>query len=62
MWLYRAAMLAWALWLANALIGWSRWGLRAWLNGGYWRPLRTPKAIVEATPPEPPASGESIKE
>lgn len=47
MWLYRAAMLAWALW---------RWGLRAWIKGGYWRPLRKPKVASTATPPIPPAS------
>ena len=55
MWLYRAAMLAWALWLANAVLGWLRWGLRAWLDGGYWRPLRKPKAVP---PPAPEASKE----
>ncbi|HMB43232.1 MAG TPA: hypothetical protein VKM00_05045, partial [Luteimonas sp.] len=62
MWLYRAAMLAWALWLANAVLGWSRWGLRAWLDGGYWRRLSKPKVVVETAPPAPPASGEPVKE
>jgi len=47
MWLYRAAMLAWALWLANAVLGWLRWGLRAWITGGYWRRLRMEKAGLE---------------
>jgi hypothetical protein len=37
LWLYKIAMLAWALWLANALIGWLRWGFDAWTRGGYWR-------------------------
>jgi hypothetical protein len=50
MWVYRAAMLAWALWLANAVLRWSRWGLRAWIDGGYWRPLRKPKVVVETAP------------
>ena len=59
MWLYRAAMLAWALWLANAVLGWLRWGLRAWMDGGYWRPLRKAKASAEAAPAEPSASSES---
>jgi len=36
-WTYRAAMLAWALWLAWTVIGWLRRGLAAWLQGGYWR-------------------------
>jgi len=37
MWAYRAAMLAWALWLAWSVIGWLRRGLAAWTQGGYWR-------------------------
>jgi hypothetical protein len=56
MWLYRAAMLAWALWLAIAVLGWFKWALKAWTLGGYWRPLRKPKP--KAGPPPlgvPPA-------
>jgi hypothetical protein len=44
---YRAAMLAWALWLALALLGWLRWGWSAFSEGGLWRssrPTRTVKA------------------
>jgi hypothetical protein len=37
---YRIAMLAWALWLAVALIRWSRLGLDVLRRGGLWRPLR----------------------
>lgn len=37
LWCYKLAMLAWALWLANALIGWLRWGFHAWIRGGYWK-------------------------
>ena len=47
------AMLLWALWLANALIGWLRWGFDAWSRGGYWRP-RKPRA--EEPPPVPNAA------
>lgn len=36
-WVYNAAMLAWSVWLANALIGWLRWAFAAWSQGGYWR-------------------------
>ncbi len=54
LWVYKVAMLAWALWLANALIGWLRWVFEAWTHGGYWR-KREPKPAV--TPPQwPPAS------
>jgi hypothetical protein len=40
LWCYKLAMLAWALWLANALIGWLRWGFHAWMRGGYWKAAR----------------------
>jgi hypothetical protein len=58
-WVYRAAMLAWALWLAMAVLRWMKWALRAWTTGGFWRPLRKPKAVPpprpdpDATPPPP---------
>ncbi|QDH70822.1 hypothetical protein [Marilutibacter alkalisoli] len=50
MWLYRTAMLAWALWLAVAVLRWAGWGFRAWVKGGYWR--SRPKSI--STPPPLP--------
>ncbi|MEO8998518.1 MAG: hypothetical protein ABI227_14925 [Rhodanobacter sp.] len=53
LWVYKLAMLAWALWLANALIGWLRWAFDAWTHGGYWR-KREPKPGV--TPPQLPPS------
>jgi hypothetical protein len=34
---YHLAMLAWALWLAFALVGWMRWGFRQYGHGGLWR-------------------------
>ncbi len=56
LWVYKLAMLAWALWLANALIGWLRWAFEAWTRGGYWR-KREPKSGV--IPPQlPPATPE----
>ena len=59
LWFYKLAMLAWALWLANALIGWLRWAFGAWSSGGYWRP-REPK---NAKPPQlPPAASPAAKE
>lgn len=53
LWIYKLAMLAWALWLANALIGWLRWAFDAWTRGGYWR-KREPKPV--AVPPQLPPS------
>jgi hypothetical protein len=57
LWVYKLAMLAWALWLANALIGWLRWGFEAWSSGGYWR--HPPAAASAPQPPIPPANEES---
>lgn len=52
-WVYKIGMLLWALWLANALIGWLRWGFDAWSRGGYWRPHK-PNAVEP--PPVPKVS------
>jgi hypothetical protein len=43
LWFYRAVMLAWSLWVAQALVGWLRWGWRQWTHGGYWI-RRAPKS------------------
>jgi hypothetical protein len=34
---YRGVMLAWALWIALALLGWLRWGWKAFSTGGYFK-------------------------
>jgi hypothetical protein len=49
LWTYKLAILLWALWLANALIGWLRWAWQCLSTGGYWPPrkLRS-KATPEA--------------
>lgn len=49
MWLYRALMLAWALWLAVSLLKWVGWAWRCFSEGGAW-PARPPKAAAE--PPQ----------
>ena len=36
-WFYRYAMLAWALWLAAALLRWLTWGWKQFTAGGGWR-------------------------
>jgi hypothetical protein len=36
-WVYRILMLLWALWLANALLGWLRWSWDQFTAGGLWR-------------------------
>lgn len=55
LWTYKLAMLAWALWLANALIGWLRWGFEAWSRDGYWRRDKP----QPATPPQLPTAAET---
>lgn len=39
LWVYRLTMLAWALWIAQALIGWLRWGWACFSAGEIWRPI-----------------------
>ena len=56
LWLYKAAILLWSLWLANALLGWLRWGIEALRRGGAWPPRKA--AVVADQPAEaaPPAA------
>jgi hypothetical protein len=55
---YRLMMLAWALWLAFALVGWLRWGWQCFSRQGLWReikidiPKRSRKAPVRPRPRE----------
>ncbi|MFZ2236882.1 MAG: hypothetical protein WAV67_10960, partial [Dokdonella sp.] len=45
-WIYRMAMLLWALWLAWAVTRWLRRAFAAWSNGGIWRAIpRKPKKV-----------------
>ncbi|MCC6805994.1 MAG: hypothetical protein IT381_01110 [Deltaproteobacteria bacterium] len=37
--IYRVLMLAWALWLARALIAWLKWGFAAFAAHGFYRPF-----------------------
>lgn len=39
LWVFRVAMLLWALWLAVSLVGWLRWAWSSFASGGVWRPL-----------------------
>ncbi|HET8554757.1 MAG TPA: hypothetical protein VFL78_08030 [Rhodanobacteraceae bacterium] len=54
LWCYKLAILAWALWLANALVHWLRWAFGTWSQGGYWRGGRNP-----ATPGPQPDAGDA---
>jgi hypothetical protein len=37
LWFYKAAMLAWALWLSFALLRWLPWAWNAFTQGGIWQ-------------------------
>ena len=56
LWVYNLVMLAWALWLAWAVVGWLRRGFAAWSRDGYWKPWSapTPKAAIDVPVPAPP--------
>lgn len=39
-WFHRGLMLAWALWLAFALLNWLRWGWTVFARDGLWRAIK----------------------
>ena len=47
-WFYRGLMLLWALWLANSLLNWLRWGWAQYSSNGVWK-----KSAVIVAPPAP---------
>jgi hypothetical protein len=50
-WFYRLLMLAWALWLANALVRWLQAGWMSFTRGGAWLKLEEPKPSEPAKNP-----------
>ncbi|MDP3010031.1 MAG: hypothetical protein Q8N30_13305 [Methylococcales bacterium] len=51
---YRLLMLAWALWLASALLNWLKWGWVCFSSNGLWRKKVVVDKKTVATEPEPP--------
>lgn len=47
LWLYRGAMLAWALWLALALLKWLQWGWQCFSAQGLWKRVWGTKKSVQ---------------
>jgi hypothetical protein len=68
LWLYRGAMLAWALWLAASLVRWTGWAWRCFNEGGLWRPLlirrpaAPPMSVASRPDPVPAAPNVSSSE
>lgn len=60
---YRLAMLAWALWLAFALIRWLRWGWDCFGTNGLWRKIErvTPPASASGSVPPAPSTQTSAE-
>lgn len=50
---YRFAMLAWALWLALAILRWLRWGWECFSAGGLWSPMRKRDETNSSDPNSP---------
>jgi hypothetical protein len=60
LWVYRVAMLAWALWLAFALLGWLRWGWGVFARDGLWRKVAWRPALM--SPKKQAAAEPAVKE
>lgn len=48
MWVYRAVMLMWSLWLVFSLLGWGRWGWQSFTAGELWRSRGTEDNVVHS--------------
>ena len=57
LWVYRGLMLAWALWLAFALLRWLRWGWECFSSGGLWK--SKPVSAMDLKPVPEQGSGSS---
>jgi hypothetical protein len=57
LWVWRVAMLAWALWLATSLLQWLRWAWKEFSSVGIWRPLRRRAAPIATEAPVSDATG-----
>ncbi len=54
--IYRLLMLAWALWLAFALLRWLRWGWQCFSRNGLWRHWERKKVKPSKAKRPPPAA------
>jgi hypothetical protein len=54
LWVYRGLMLAWALWLAFALLRWLRWGWDCVSAGGLWKSKPAADMVLRPAPGQAP--------
>ncbi len=57
---YRVLILAWALWIAFALIKWLRWGWECYSNDGLWRQVEIKGFKLKAQQPKPESNDDHI--
>jgi hypothetical protein len=50
MWVYRAVMLLWSLWLVFALMKWGHWAWQSFSTGELWRQAEPVKRVQKAKP------------
>jgi hypothetical protein len=66
LWVWRAFMLAWALWLSRSLLSWLRWAWQELNEGGFWaprppRPNRIPQPTTGVSPMSTQSSAAETK-
>ncbi len=62
MWVYKALILAWALWLSFALLRWLPWVWTCFSEGGLWRPRPDPGGAGGTSQPKSSAAPENAKD
>lgn len=60
LWIWRAIMLLWSLWLAARLVGWSQWAWRAFAVGGLWRAMPPRPKRPRSAPAAPSAAERGV--
>jgi hypothetical protein len=62
LWVYRAAMLMWSLWIASALMRWLPWAWQQFTNDGWWVSSQKSNSNKKAETNSSPDNGEKDNE